>query len=69
MEFEIGEIFMPAQKIEEFLTVEEVAKALKFHPYTIRRFCREKKIPCFRFGGQWRFRKDEIERWSRGRNK
>lgn len=54
-------------KIEEFLTVEEVAKALKLHPYTVRRLCREGKIPCFRFGGQWRFRADDMEKWSRGR--
>lgn len=54
-------------KIEEFLTVDEVAKALKLHPYTVRRLCREEKMPCFRFGGQWRFKMDEIEKWSRGR--
>jgi excisionase family DNA binding protein len=59
---------MSAQKIETFLTVDEIAEALKFHPYTVRRLCREGKIPCFRFGGQWRFRKEEIERWSRGRS-
>ena len=52
-------------KIEEFLTVEEVAKALKLHPYTVRRLCREGKIPCFRFGGQWRFRVDAMEKWSK----
>jgi len=52
-------------KIEQFLTAEEVAEALKLHPYTVRRLCREKKIPCFKFGGQWRFREDEIDRWSK----
>lgn len=52
-------------KIEEFLTAEEVAEALKLHPYTIRRLCREEKIPCFRIGGQWRFRVDEIEEWTK----
>ena len=51
--------------MEETHTVEEVAKALKLHPYTIRRLCREEKIPAFKFGGQWRFRKDEIDKWSR----
>jgi len=61
---------MPKTTIEPFLTVDEVAKALKLHPYTVRRLCREEKIPCFRFGGQWRFRKDEIEKWSKkGRSK
>ena len=57
-------------KIEQYLTAEEVAEALKLHPYTVRRLCREDKIPCFKFGGQWRFRKDEIEKWSKkGRSK
>ena len=49
----------------EVYTVDEVANALKLHPYTIRRLSREKKIPAFKFGGQWRFRKDEIEAWSK----
>jgi excisionase family DNA binding protein len=53
-------------KIEQFLTAEEVAEALKLHPYTVRRLCREEKIPCFKFGGQWRFGKDEIGKWAKG---
>ncbi len=52
-------------KIEQYLTAEEVAQALKLHPYTVRRLCREDKIPCFKFGGQWRFSKNEIEAWRR----
>lgn len=47
----------------EFYTAEEVAEVLKLHPYTVRRLCREKKVPAFKFGGQWRFRKDEIDKW------
>ena len=46
-------------------TSEEIAEYLRLHPYTIRRLAREGKIPAFRAGGQWRFRKDEIDRWSR----
>jgi len=53
----------------KFYTAEEIAKALRLHPYTVRRLSREKKIPAFKFGGQWRFRKDEIDRWSRNSNK
>ena len=56
-------------------TVEEIAQALKLHPYTIRRLCREGKIPAFsailyggsasgeKFGGQWKFRKEEIDHY------
>lgn len=25
------------------------------------------KIPAFRVGGQWRFRKDEIDKWTRNK--
>lgn len=46
--------------IPETYTVEEVAKALKLHPYTIRRLIRERKIPAFKIGGQWRFKKGDI---------
>ena len=54
------------KKFIETYTVEEVAQALKLHPYTIRRLSREKKIPAFKFGGQWRFPKDKIDFWSKG---
>ena len=49
----------------ETFTVEELAKYLKLHEYTIRRHARSSKIPSFKAGGQWRFRKDEIDKWSR----
>ncbi len=49
----------------ETFTVEELAKYLKLHEYTIRRLAREDKIPAFKAGGQWRFRKDEINIWSK----
>ena len=54
--------------MEESYTVEEVAKALKLHPYTIRRLCRESKIPAFKFGGQWRFDIKEIDECKRKQN-
>ena len=49
----------------ETFTVEELAKYLKLHTFTVRRLAREGKIPSFKAGGQWRFRKDEIEAWSK----
>ena len=45
----------------EFYTAEEVAEVLRLHPYTVRRLCREKKVPAFKFGGQWRFKKEDID--------
>ena len=53
----------------ETYTVEEIAKALKLHPYTIRRLSREGKIPAFKFGGQWRFKMDQVEKWLKRQQK
>lgn len=55
-------------KILETYTIDEVAESLKLHPYTVRRLCREKKIPAFKFGGQWRFDLKEIEKWRKDQN-
>ena len=52
-------------KKEEILTAEEVAEYLRIHPYTVRRLVRAGKLPGFKVGGQWRFRKDEIDSWSK----
>jgi len=60
---------MKKKKIIETYTVEEVAEALKLHPYTIRRLCREGKIPAFKFGGQWRFDKQELDNLRKRKNK
>ncbi|MFH1504943.1 MAG: helix-turn-helix domain-containing protein [Candidatus Omnitrophota bacterium] len=39
------------KKMLESYTADEVALALKLHPYTVRRLCREGKIPSFKAGG------------------
>ncbi len=58
------------KNLMETYTVDEVAWALKLHPYTIRRLSREGKVPAFKFGGQWRFSKEEIQKWmNRGKKK
>jgi excisionase family DNA binding protein len=47
----------------ETLTPNEIAKILRIHPFTVTRLAREGKIPAFKVGGIWRFRKDEFEQW------
>ena len=53
------------KELVKAFTSEEIAEYLRLHPYTIRRLAREGKIPAFRAGGQWRFRKDKIDAWSK----
>ena len=47
----------------EILTIKEVAGMLRTSAETIRRRCRARKMPHFRFFGQIRFRRAEIEAW------
>jgi excisionase family DNA binding protein len=46
----------------EILTIREVAEYLKINEKTAYRLAAEGKLPGFKVGGAWRFRKDEIEK-------
>ena len=47
----------------EVLTLKELCELLRVHRSTAYRLLREGKIPSFRIGSDWRFRKDVITRW------
>jgi len=47
----------------EVLTVKEICDLLQVHPSTIYKLIQQGKIPSFRVGSDWRFRRDLIERW------
>jgi len=50
----------------ELLTIKEIGGLLRVHPSTIYKLTKKGKIPSFRVGSDWRFRRDEIERWITG---
>jgi excisionase family DNA binding protein len=47
----------------EVLTVKEICDLLQVPPATVYKMVRQGKIPSFRIGSEWRFRKDAILRW------
>ncbi len=51
---------------DEILTLKEVAEYLKLAEKTAYRLVAEGKLPGFKVGGSWRFRKDEIEKLTKG---
>jgi len=53
---------MPTE-LNEILTATNVAKLLHLNLKTIQKMAREGKIPAFRVGRQWRFRKAAIDEW------
>ena len=48
---------------DEVMTVKELAVYLKIAEKTAYRFASEGKVPGFKVGSAWRFRKSEINRW------
>lgn len=48
---------------QDILTVKEICELLRVHPSTVYKLLREGKIPGFRIGNEWRFRRDVIMRW------
>jgi excisionase family DNA binding protein len=48
---------------QEVLTVKEVCDLLRVHPTTLYKLAKQGKIPSFRVGTDWRFRKDAVLRW------
>jgi excisionase family DNA binding protein len=47
------------------MTVKEVSEYLRIHPITVYRLLRERRLPAFRVGSEWRFNIDAIDHWSR----
>lgn len=50
----------------DILTIREVSNYLKINEKTAYRLASEGKLPGFKVGGAWRFRRDEIEKLTKG---
>jgi excisionase family DNA binding protein len=48
---------------ENLLTTEQVAQYLKIDKFTVYRLVTQKKIPAFKVGNQWRFKRRLLEDW------
>ncbi len=48
---------------DEILTLKEVAEYLKLAEKTAYRLAAEGKLPGFKVGGSWRFKRENIESW------
>ena len=44
-------------------TVQELAAYLRMKPITIYKHVKIGKLPCFKVGANWRFKKSTIDRW------
>jgi excisionase family DNA binding protein len=48
---------------ENLLNADQVARYLKVDKFTIYRLVSQKKIPAFKVGSQWRFKRRMIDAW------
>ena len=53
----------------EILTAEEVAEYLRLPLSTVYKFVQDKRLPGFKVGKHWRFRKETIIQWTKGQEK
>ena len=49
--------------IDQIMTIKEIAAYLKVTEKTIYRLAINSKVPAFKVGGSWRFRKAEVDQW------
>jgi len=52
-----------AREGPEIMTLQDVAEYLNCHPVTVHRLLAHGKLPAFRLGSNWRFRREDIDRW------
>ncbi len=50
---------------DALLTTEQVANYLKIDKFTVYRLVAQKKLPAFKVGNQWRFKRTLLEAWLR----
>jgi excisionase family DNA binding protein len=51
----------------ELLTVAETCRYLKVSPRTLYRYIRDRRLPGFKLGKEWRFTRTDLEQWLRER--
>lgn len=49
--------------IESVMTVKEVADYLRVNQRTVYRLAVERRLPGFKVGAIWRFKRDDIDHW------
>lgn len=48
---------------EQIMTVKDVASYLKLNERTVYRMVTSAKIPAFKVGTSWRFKREDLEKW------
>jgi PTS system nitrogen regulatory IIA component len=50
---------------DQWLTIDQIAEYLQVSKEKIYKLCQRGKMPAYKCVGQWRFKKQEIDKWIR----
>lgn len=53
----------------KWMTLKDLAEYLQFSKEKIYHLARSNSIPCYKIGSQWRFRKEEVDKWVEKKNR
>jgi excisionase family DNA binding protein len=56
-------ILVDIKMTDEIMTLKEVADYLKLAEKTAYRLAAEGKLPGFKVGGSWRFKREDVHKW------
>ncbi|MBI3318300.1 MAG: helix-turn-helix domain-containing protein [Candidatus Omnitrophica bacterium] len=51
--------------MDRLMTIDEVAQYMQVSRFTVYRLAKRNSLPGTKIGRQWRFQKEEIDRWVR----
>ena len=51
------------ERLKEVMTLREASEYLGISPDTLYKYLSDDKIPAFKLGNRWRFKKDLLDRW------
>lgn len=56
-----------SSSMDKWLTLEQIAEYLQMSTSSIYKMAQTGKIPSYKVGRQWRFKKEEIDKWLRAK--
>jgi excisionase family DNA binding protein len=51
------------ERLKEVMTVREASQYLGISPESLYKYLNADRIPAFKLGNRWRFKKDLLDRW------
>ena len=51
------------ERAKEVMTLREASQYLGISPDTLYKYLSESKIPAFKLGNRWRFKKSKLDQW------